>query len=80
MKAVLVKGTKISFKIDKELIKDKTPNEEVFYYPNGMIDFVKENINERKKIISKFFHIEIEFNFNENVKYLQVSMSKKNQH
>ena len=65
MKSVLVKGTKISFKIDKELIKDKTPNEEVFYYPNGMIDFVKENINERKKIISKFFHSEIEFNFNE---------------
>ena len=65
MKAVLVKGTKISFKIDKELIKDKTTNEEVFYYPNGMIDFVKENINERKKIISKFFHSEIEFNFNE---------------
>ena len=65
MKSVLVKGTKISFKIDKELIKDKTQNEEVFYYPNGMIDFVKENINERKKIISKFFHSEIEFNFNE---------------
>ena len=65
MKSVLVKGTKISFKIDKELIKDKTPNEKVFYYPNGMIDFVKENINERKKIISKFFHSEIEFNFNE---------------
>ena len=65
MKSVLVKGTKISYKIDKELIKDETPNEKVFYYPNGMIDFVKENINERKKIISKFFHSEIEFNFNE---------------
>ena len=65
MKSVLVKGTKISFKIDKELIKAKTSHEEVFYYPNGMIDFVKENINERKKIISKFFHSEIEFNFNE---------------
>ena len=65
MKSVLVKGTKISFKIDKELIKDNTPNEEVFYYPNGMLDFVKENINKRKKIISKFFHSEIEFNSNE---------------
>ena len=65
MKSVLVKGTKISFKIDKELINDKTPDKEYFYYPNGIIDFVKENINERKKIISKFFHSEIEFNFNE---------------
>ena len=36
MKSVLVKGTKISFKIDKELIKDKTPEKEEFYYPNGM--------------------------------------------
>ena len=65
MKSVLVKGTKISFKIDKELIKDKTPNKEVFYYPSGIMDFIKENFIERKKIISKFFHSEIEFNFNE---------------
>jgi topoisomerase-4 subunit B len=65
MKSVLVKGTKISFKIDKELIKDKTLNKEVFYYPNGIIDFVKENFIERKRIISKFFHREIEFNLNE---------------
>ena len=36
MKSVLVKGTKISFKIDRELIKDKTPDKEDFYYPNGI--------------------------------------------
>ena len=65
MKSVLVKGTKISFKIDKELIKDKTPNKEVFYYPNGVIDFVKENFSERKKIFSKFFYSEIKLNLNE---------------
>lgn len=65
MKSVLVKGTKISFKIDKELIKDKTSNKEVFYYPNGIIDFVKENFIERKNIISKFFHSEIKLNLNE---------------
>ncbi len=65
MKSVLVKGTKISFKIDKELIKDKTPNKEVFYYPNGVIDFVKENFSGRKKIFSKFFHREIKLNLNE---------------
>ena len=31
MKAVLVGGTTINFEIDKELIKDKTPNKKVFY-------------------------------------------------
>ena len=42
MKSVLVKGTRILFNIDKELINDKTPNKENFYYPNGIIDFAKE--------------------------------------
>ena len=65
MKSVLVKGTKISFVIDKELIKDKTPNKEVFYYPNGIIDWVKENFKERKKIIPKFFNTEIKLSLNE---------------
>ena len=41
MKAVLVKGTRISFSIDKNLINDKTPNEEIFLYPKGVIDFLK---------------------------------------
>ena len=65
MKAVLVKGTKISFSIDKELIKDKTPFTKDFFYPNGILDFVKENFENRKKIISKNFHKEIKLNLNE---------------
>ena len=34
MKSVLVKGTKISFSIDKILINDKTPSREDFFYSN----------------------------------------------
>jgi len=75
MKSVLVKGTKIEFKIDKELIKDKTPIKEYFYYPNGIIDFIKENFDLRKKIISKFFHNEIKLNSNEKCEIL-VSFNK----
>ncbi len=70
MKSVLVKGTKISFKIDKELIKDKTPNKKDLYYPNGFIDFVKENFDTRKKIISIFFHSEIKLSANEKCEIL----------
>ena len=65
MKSVLVKNTKISFKIDKELINDNIPEKIDFYYPNGIVDFVKENFSKRKKIITNFFHREIKFNINE---------------
>ena len=34
MKSVLVGGTTINFEIDKELIKDKTPNKKSFFYKN----------------------------------------------
>ena len=39
MKAVLVSGTSIDFKIDKELIIDSTPNNEKFLFKNGIADF-----------------------------------------
>ena len=55
MKSVLVKGTKISFKIDKELIKDKTPEKIDFFIPKGIIDYIQENFDNRKKIIPNFF-------------------------
>ena len=70
MKSVLVKGTKISFKIDKELIDDKTPDKQDFYYPNGIIDFVKENFDTRKKIITQYFHNEFELDNNEKCEIL----------
>ena len=56
MKAVLVKGTKISFSVNKKLINDKTPHDEIFLYPKGVIDFFKENFEKRKKIIKNDFH------------------------
>ena len=65
MKAVLVKGTKISFSIDKKLISDKTPHEEVFLYPKGIVDFFKENFKKRKKIIKEDFHCNFDLNLNE---------------
>ena len=39
MKSVLVKGTKINFSIDKDLIDDKTPSKESFLYPKGISDY-----------------------------------------
>ena len=66
MKAVLVKGTKISFSIDKNLINDKTPHQENFLYSNGIVDFFKENFEKRKKIIKNNFHCNFEINTKEN--------------
>ena len=65
MKAVLVKGAKISFTIDKDLIHDTTPNHVEFYYPNGIIDLMKESFEKRKKIISKFFYANLDLNSKE---------------
>tara|TARA_Y100000590_G_C15718083_1_gene1012566 strand:- start:834 stop:2768 length:1935 start_codon:yes stop_codon:yes gene_type:complete len=65
MKAVLVKNTKISFSIDKELILDKTPNKEELFYPKGIIDYMIENYSKRKKIIKKDFHANLEINSKE---------------
>ncbi|PPR44718.1 MAG: DNA gyrase subunit B [Alphaproteobacteria bacterium MarineAlpha5_Bin7] len=70
MKSILIKGTKIIFKIDKEMIKDKTPKEEEFFYPNGIVDFFKENYETNKKIISKFFHINKNLDNNEKCEVL----------
>ena len=60
MKSVLVKGTKISFSVDKKLINDKTPNEEIFFYSKGIIDFFEESFAKRKKITKNNFHCNLE--------------------
>ena len=65
MKAVLVKGTKITFNIDKSLLIDKTPHNEVFLYPKGIIDFFKENFEKRKRIIKNDFHSHFDINIKE---------------
>ena len=65
MKAVLVKGTKISFSVDKILINDKTPNKETFIYSKGIIDYFQENFEKRKKILKNNFHCNFELNLKE---------------
>ena len=65
MKAVLVKGTKISFSIDKELVKDKTPHNENFYYAKGILDFFKEKFEKNKKLIKNNFHCIFDINSRE---------------
>lgn len=65
MKSVLVKGTKISFSIDEVLIKDKTPNKEIFFYKKGVIDFFNENFLKNNKIIQNDFHTNFEINSKE---------------
>ncbi len=65
MKAVLVKGTKISFSVDKSLISDKTPSQENFLYTKGIIDFFNDSFASRKKITKNNFHSIFEINLNE---------------
>ena len=65
MKSVLVRGTKIFFSVDRELIDDKTPSEKTFFYPKGIIDFAQESFGGREKIISKYFHVNLDLNSNE---------------
>ena len=65
MKSVLVKGTKISFSIDKDLIKDKTPNKENFFYLKGVSDYFEENYKKRNKITKKNFHLNFEISSKE---------------
>ena len=65
MKAVLVKGTKITFSIDKDLINDKTPPKQEFQYKKGIIDYFEENFKKRKKITKNNFHSNFEINLNE---------------
>jgi len=54
MKAVLVKNTSISFNIDNKLIKDKTPSKELFFYKNGIEEFLKKNSHHLKLFDSNF--------------------------
>jgi len=65
MKSVLVKGTKISFSIDKDLIKDKTPNKENFFYLKGVSDYFEENYKKRNKITKNNFHLNFEISSKE---------------
>ena len=65
MKAVLVGGTSINYKIDKELIFDKTPAKALFYYKNGIQDYLNEKNSNKDKMFDNFFSINNNFNQNE---------------
>ena len=67
MKSVLVGGTSISFKIDNVLITDKTPNKELFYYKNGIHDYLNEKTSNEDKLFEKIFSLKK--NFKENEKF-----------
>ncbi len=65
MKSVLVGGTTIKFQIDKELINDKTPSKEEFYYKNGIEDYFKLEYSNKKKLFEKDFSSKTDLNQNE---------------
>ncbi len=65
MKAVLVSGTSIEFKIDKELIKDNTIDYEKFHFKNGIADFLDIKHKNISKLFEKKFSITKNINANE---------------
>ena len=65
MKAVLVSGTSIDFKIDKELITDNTPSNERFHFKNGIADFLDIKNKNTTKLFDKQFSIIKNINYNE---------------
>ena len=83
MKAVLVRGTSIDFKIDKELIIDSTPSYEKFHFKNGIADFLDIKSKNTAKLFDKYFSIvknindtekcEIFISFNQNEKSSLIS-------
>ncbi|MEM9469307.1 MAG: DNA topoisomerase IV subunit B [Pseudomonadota bacterium] len=56
-KAYLFRGVEIRWKCDPFLIKDdsKAKSEEVFHFPNGLLDFLNTALNEKLTITNKAF-------------------------
>jgi len=70
MKAVLVGGTTINFKIDKELIKDNTPNNKSFFYKKGIEDYFQLEYANNSKLFEKNFLLKSVIKDNENFETL----------
>ena len=70
MKSVLVGGTTINFDIDKELIKDKTPNKKSFYYKKGIEDYFQLEYANNSKLFEKNFLLKSKIKDNENFETL----------
>ncbi len=70
MKSVLVGGTTINFEIDKELIKDKTPNKKSFFYKKGIEDYFQLEYANNSKLFEKNFLLKTKIKNNENFETL----------
>ena len=70
MKSVLVGGTTINFEIDKELIKDKTPNKKSFFYKKGIEDYFQFEYANNSKLFEKNFLLKSKIKDNENFETL----------
>ena len=70
MKSVLVGGTTINFEIDKELIKDKTPNKKSFFYKKGIEDYFQLEYANNNKLFEKNFLLKSKMKDNENFETL----------
>ena len=70
MKSVLVGGTTINFEIDKELIKDKTPNKKSFFYKKGIEDYFQLEYANNYKLFEKNFLLKSKIKDNENFETL----------
>ncbi len=70
MKSVLVGGTTINFEIDKELIKDKTPNKKNFFYKKGIEDYFQLEYANNSKLFEKNFLLKSKIKDNENFETL----------
>ena len=70
MKSVLVGGTTINFEIDKELIKDNTPNNKCFFYKKGIEDYFQLEYANNTKLFEKNFLLKSKIKDNENFETL----------
>lgn len=59
-KAYLYSGVEIRWKCDEDIIpaevKDKVKSEDIFKFPNGLMDFLQASLKERKVITQNAFH------------------------
>lgn len=60
-KAYLFKGVEIQWKCASELIHDDTPSEEIFKFPNGIEDYLKEAVGDQATVIQKIFSGDVGF-------------------
>lgn len=62
-KAFLSKGVKIEWHCNPDLLTDDTgiPTDTIFYYPNGIADFLTERTNNKPRLLPKIFSGSVDF-------------------